>query len=95
LEKALTSLELEVPKKSESEICKLIFEDALAAESGLPETAGTETVRASKWAAKCVWLMYIPQSGLCSEIYNQYGQTKYLIFKFIPINQLVKRIQGR
>lgn len=44
--------ELESPRMPESEVYKLIIEDATAAESGLPDDVGDETGRASRWAAK-------------------------------------------
>jgi len=44
--------ELESPRMPESDVYDLIIEDASAAESGLPESVGAETGRASKWAAK-------------------------------------------
>lgn len=44
--------EIASPREPESKVYELIIEDALIAEQGLPETVGTETGRASKWAAK-------------------------------------------
>ncbi len=49
---------LEAPREPESQVYDLIVADAMAAESGLPETVGAETGRASKWAAKML-LAYV------------------------------------
>lgn len=43
---------LAAPRSPESEVYALIIADALEAESGLPLTVGSETGRASVWAAK-------------------------------------------
>lgn len=43
---------LHAPREPESKVYELILDDALEAEKGLPETVGSETGRASKWAAK-------------------------------------------
>ncbi|ANH83932.1 hypothetical protein A8C56_13835 [Niabella ginsenosidivorans] len=44
--------QVDVPRSPEDEVYKLIIEDATAAVNGLPESVGSETGKASKWAAK-------------------------------------------
>lgn len=43
---------LSAPREPESKVYDLIIADALAAEKDLPESVGSETGKASKWAAK-------------------------------------------
>lgn len=43
---------LSAPREPENKVYDLIISDAIAAEKDLPETVGTETGKASKWAAK-------------------------------------------